>query len=495
MNNKYADDSLTLHTDFYQINMAETYWEDNIHNKRAVFEVFFRKLPFGNGYAVFAGLERIIDYLKNFTFTTTDLDYLREELGYKEDYLEYLEQVKFTGTVRSMIEGELVFANEPIIRIEAPLAEAQLIETAILNIVNYQTLIATKASRIKQVVGEERVMEFGTRRAQEMDAAIWGTRAAFIGGFEATSNVRAGKRFGIPVAGTHAHALVQTYRDEYTAFHKYARRHKDCVFLVDTYDTLRSGVPTAIKVAKELGNKINFQGIRLDSGDLAYLSKEARKMLDEAGFTDTKIIASNDLDENTIINLKAQGAKIDSWGIGTKLITAYDQPALGAVYKLVSIEDEQGNMVDTIKISGNPEKVTTPGLKKVYRIINTQNNKSEGDYIALENETPQEESRLKMFHPVHTFISKFVTNFKAKELHQDIFVEGNVVYETPTLEEIQIFAKENLEVLWDEYKRTMHPEEYPVDLSQACWDNKMKNIQDVQTKVMSLIEEGESHNG
>lgn len=495
MNNKYADDSLTLHTDLYQINMAETYWEDNIHNKKAVFEVFFRKLPFGNGYAVFAGLERIIDYLKNFRFTTSDIDYLREELGYGEDYLEYLEQVKFTGTVRSMVEGELVFANEPLIRIEAPLAEAQLIETAILNIVNYQTLIATKASRIKQVVGEERVMEFGTRRAQEMDAAIWGTRAAFIGGFEATSNVRAGKRFGIPVAGTHAHALVQTYRDEYTAFHKYAQRHKDCVFLVDTYDTLRSGVPTAIKVAKELGNKINFQGIRLDSGDLAYLSKEARKMLDEAGFTDTKIIASNDLDENTIINLKAQGAKIDSWGIGTKLITAYDQPALGAVYKLVSIEDEQGKMVDTIKISGNPEKVTTPGLKKVYRIMNTQNNKSEGDYIALDNEKPEEESRLKMFHPVHTFISKFVTNFKAKELHQDIFVEGNVVYETPPLKEIQIFAKENLEVLWDEYKRTMHPEEYPVDLSQACWDNKMKNIQDVQTKVLSLIEEGESHNG
>lgn len=495
MNNKYADDSLTLHTDLYQINMAETYWEDNIHNKRAVFEVFFRKLPFGNGYAVFAGLERIIDYLKNFKFTTSDIDYLREELGYREDYLEYLQQVKFTGTVRSMVEGELVFANEPIIRIEAPLAEAQLIETAMLNIVNYQTLIATKASRIKQVVGEERVMEFGTRRAQEMDAAIWGTRAAFIGGFEATSNVRAGKRFGIPVAGTHAHALVQTYRDEYTAFHKYAQRHKDCVFLVDTYDTLRSGVPTAIKVAKELGNKINFLGIRLDSGDLAYLSKEARRMLDEAGFTDTKIIASNDLDENTIINLKAQGAKIDSWGIGTKLITAYDQPALGAVYKLVSIEDEQGNMVDTIKISGNPEKVTTPGLKKVYRINNTQNNKSEGDYIALEDETPQEESRLKMFHPVHTFISKFVTNFKAKELHQDIVVEGNVVYETPTLKEIQTFAKENLEVLWDEYKRTMHPEEYPVDLSQACWDNKMKNIQDVQTKVLSLIEEGESHNG
>ncbi len=489
MNTHYADDSLTLHTDLYQINMAETYWEDNIHNKKAVFEVFFRKLPFGNGYAVFAGLERIIDYLQNFKFTTSDIDYLRNELGYEDDYLDYLQQVKFTGTVRSMVEGELVFANEPILRIEAPLAEAQLIETAILNIVNYQTLVATKASRIKQVVGEQRAMEFGTRRAQEMDAAIWGTRAAFIGGFEATSNVRAGKLFGIPVAGTHAHALVQTYRDEYVAFHKYARRHKDCVFLVDTYDTLRSGVPTAIKVAKELGDKINFKGIRLDSGDLAYLSKEARKMLDEAGFTDTQIIASNDLDENTIINLKAQGAKIDSWGIGTKLITAYDQPALGAVYKLVSIENEHGKMVDTIKISGNPEKVTTPGMKKVYRIINTLNNKSEGDYIALDSETPQEESKLKMFHPVHTFISKFVTNFEAKELHQDIFVGGNLVYETPSLTEIQRYAKENLEVLWDEYKRTMYPEEYPVDLSQACWDNKMKNIQDVQTKVMALIGE------
>ena len=252
-------------------------------------------------------------------------------------------------------------------------------------------------------------MEFGTRRAQEMDAAIWGTRAAYIGGFEATSNVRAGKLFDIPISGTHAHSMIQAYQDEYVAFHKYAMTHKDCVFLVDTYDTLKSGVPNAIKVAKELGDKINFKGIRLDSGDLAFLSKKAREMLDKAGFKQAKIIASNDLDENTIMNLKAQGAKIDIWGIGTKLITAYDQPALGAVYKLVSIEDEHKNMVDTIKISGNPEKVSTPGLKRVYRIINKTNRKSEGDYIALDHENPQEEKRLKMFHPVHTFISKFVT--------------------------------------------------------------------------------------
>ena len=354
MNQKYADDSFTLHTDLYQINMVETYWEDGIHNRKAVFEVFFRKLPFGNGYAVFAGLERVIQFLQQFRFSESDIDYLRSELGYRDDFLDYLQTVRFTGTLRSMREGEIVFSNEPILRIEAPLAEAQLVETAILNIINFQTLIATKASRIKHILGDEPAMEFGSRRAHEMDAALWGARAAYIGGFDATSNVRAGKLFGIPVVGTHAHAMVQAYQDEYTAFHKYARRHKDCVFLVDTYDTLKSGVPNAIRVAKELGDQINFIGIRIDSGDLAYLSKEARKMLDEAGFTQAKIFASSDLDEETILNLKSQGAKIDVWGIGTKLITAYDQPALGAVYKLVAIEDENGNMVDTIKISGNP---------------------------------------------------------------------------------------------------------------------------------------------
>lgn len=483
--NNYMDDSYALHTDLYQINMAEAYWEDNIHNKNAVFELYFRKLPFGNGYAIFAGLERIIDYLQSFHFSDSDLEYLKE-IGFQEDYLDYLRTVRFTGNVRAMKEGEVVFGNEAILRIEAPLVEAQLIETALLNIVNYQTLIATKASRIKQVVGDQPASEFGTRRAHEFDAALWGTRAAYIGGFSSTSNVRAGKKFGIPVSGTHAHSFVQAYQDEYTAFHKYAKRHKDCVFLVDTYDTLRSGVPTAIKVAKELGDSINFIGIRLDSGDLAYLSKRARQMLDEAGFTDAKIIASNNLDEYTIMNLNAQGAKIDAWGIGTKAITAFDQPALGAVYKLVSIEGEDGEMKDTIKISSSPEKVTTPGIKKVYRIINNLTEKAEGDYIALSFEEPQKEEKLHMFHPVHTYIGSFVTNFTAKDLHADIFTNGKLVYELPTLQDIQSYAKEQLNLLWEEYQRSLNPAEYPVDLSQACWDNKMKNIEEAKHKIKNL---------
>lgn len=486
MRSNYADDSLALHTDLYQINMAESYWADGIHNKKAVFELYFRKLPFGNGYAIFAGLERMLDYLRDFHFSESDITYLREEVGYKEDFIEYLKNIRFTGDMYSMVEGELVFANEPIVRIEAPLVEAQLIETALLNIVNYQTLIATKASRIKQITKNEVAMEFGTRRAQEMDAAIWGTRAAFIGGFASTSNVRAGKLFKIPVSGTHAHALVQAYKNDYDAFHAYAKRHRDCVFLVDTYNTLKSGVPTAIKVAKELGDKINFIGIRLDSGDIAFLSKEARRMLDAAGFQDAKIIVSNDLDEYTILNLKSQGAKVDVWGIGTKLITAYDQPALGAVYKMVAIENSEGQLEDTIKISANAEKVSTPGLKNVYRIIDKKNGKAEGDYITMQEENPQAEERIKMFHPIHTFVSKFVTNFEAKNLHQHVIKNGVINYQNPTLVEMRDYAAENLELLWDEYKRAMNPEEYPVDLSQKCWDNKMRNIEEVHNMVKRM---------
>lgn len=475
----YQDDGFMLHTDLYQINMAETYWRDGIHNRNAVFDLYFRRLPFGNGYGVFAGLERVISLVNQFGFTDSDIDYLRE-LGYEEDYLAFLKEMTFTGTIRSMQEGEAVFGNEPIMRIEAPLAQAQLLETLLLNVINYQTLIATKASRMMQVVGSGTALEFGTRRAHETEAAIWGARAAYLTGFAGTSNVRAGKLFGIPVSGTHAHAMVQAYQDEYVAFKKYAETHKDCVFLVDTYDTLRSGVPNAIRVAKEFGDKINFIGIRLDSGDLAYLSKKARVMLDEAGFPDAQIIASNDLDEETIMSLNAQGAKITVWGIGTKLITAFDQPALGAVFKLVAIENEQGEMVDTIKISGNPEKVTTPGKKKVYRIINNANGKAEGDYIALEEENPQAEEKLKMFHPVHTYISKFVTDFTAVDLHEDIYVKGKMVYSKPSLADIRKRVEAGLTVLWDEYKRPINPEQYPVDLSPACWDHKMKKIEEMK---------------
>ncbi|MBE1556727.1 nicotinate phosphoribosyltransferase [Sporosarcina limicola] len=488
MSSNYVNDSLALHTDLYQINMAESYWADGIHNRKSVFELFFRRLPFGNGYAVFAGLERVLDFLRDFHFSESDLAYLRDELGYKEDFIAYLKDIRFTGTVHSMVEGELVFANEPIIRVEAPLAEAQLIETALLNIVNYQTLIATKASRIKQVVKDEVVMEFGSRRAHEIDAAVWGARATFIGGIEATSNVLAGKRFNIPVAGTHGHSMVQAYKNEYEAFHSYAQRHKDCIFLVDTYNTLKIGIPTAIQVAKDLGDQINFRGVRLDSGDIAFLSKEARKMLDEAGFKDAQVVVSNDLDEYTILNLKAQGAKVDVWGIGTKLITAYDQPALGAVYKIVSIENTTGEMEDTIKISSTTEKVTTPGRKKLYRIIDRENGKAEGDYITMYDENPASEKRIKMFHPVHTFVSKFVTNFEAKDLHVKVVEQGKIIYDNPTLLQMRDYAKESLGLLWDEYKRSLNPEEYPVDLSQKCWDNKMRNIREVQEMVEEFID-------
>lgn len=491
MHYKYPDDSLTLHTDLYQINMVETYWRDGIHNRTAIFDLYFRKLPFKNGYAVFAGLQHIVQFIEAFGFSESDIAYLREELNYKEDYLAYLSDLKFTGTIRSMIEGELVFANEPILRVEAPLAQAQLIETALLNIVNYQTLIATKASRIKQVLGNDIAMEFGTRRAHELSAGIWGARSAIIGGFSATSNVRAGKLFGVQVSGTHAHAMVQTYPNEYEAFCAYARTHRDCVFLVDTYDTLRSGVPNAIRVANEFGDQIQFKGIRLDSGDLAYLSKEARKLLDAAGYTDAKIVASSDLDEYTIMNLKAQGACIDIWGIGTKLITAFDQAALGGVYKLVSIADEAGEMIDKIKISANPEKVTTPGMKQVYRIINNSNGRAEGDYITLDHEKLPK-SRLKMFHPIHTYMNKTVNNFTAKPLHRDIIENGKVVYELPQIEEIQSYADKSLKLLWNEYKRALNPAEYPVDLSQACWDNKRNLIETVQVNVTETF--GEENN-
>ena len=471
----FQDDSLTLHTDLYQINMMQVYFEQGIHDKNAVFEVYFRKEPFKNGYAVFAGLERIVRYLENLKFSESDLAYL-ETLGYDEPFLDYLRHLEMTLSVRSAREGDLVFANEPIVQIEGPLAQCQLVETAILNIVNFQTLVATKAARIRSVIDDEPLLEFGTRRAQEMDAAIWGTRAAVIGGANATSNVRAGKLFGIPVSGTHAHALVQAYGNDYEAFKAYAKTHKDCVFLVDTFDTLRSGVPTAIRVAKELGDSINFLGVRLDSGDLAYLSKKVRQQLDEAGFPDAKIYASNDLDENTILNLKMQKAKIDVWGVGTKLITAYDQTALGAVYKIVSIEDDKGQMVDRIKLSNNAEKVSTPGKKQVWRITSREKGKSEGDYITFADSDVTSLDEIEMFHPTYTYINKTVRDFDAVPLLVDIFDKGELVYSLPSLEDIQVYARKEFDKLWDEYKRVLNPQDYPVDLARDVWQHKMNLI-------------------
>lgn len=480
----YKDDSLTLHTDLYQINMMQVYFNKGIHNKKAVFEAYFRKVPFENGYAVFAGLERIVRYLENLNFSDSDLSYL-EELGYPEEFLDYLKNLKMELTVKSAKEGDLVFANEPLVQIEGPLAQCQLVETAILNIINYQTLVATKAARIRSVIEDEPLLEFGTRRAQEMDAAIWGTRAAIIGGANATSNVRAGKIFNIPVSGTHAHALVQTYGDDYQAFKAYAETHKDCVFLVDTYDTLRVGVPNAIRVAKEMGEKINFLGVRLDSGDLAYLSKKVRQQLDDAGFPNAKIYASNDLDENTILNLKMQKAKIDVWGVGTKLITAYDQPALGAVYKIVSIETDAGSMRDTIKLSNNAEKVSTPGKKQVWRITSRAKGKSEGDYITFADTDVTQLDEIDMFHPTYTYINKTVRDFDAVPLLVDIFDKGKLVYQLPSLQEIQEYGRKEFDQLWDEYKRVLNPQDYPVDLARDVWQNKMDLIDRIRKEALA----------
>ncbi len=484
---QFQNEDLTLHTDYYELNMMYTYWKKGLHNRRAVFEVYFRKLPFDNGFAVFAGLEHVVNYLKNLSFSDSDIDYLREYGEYDEEFLRWLKDMQFSCTVRSALEGDLVFNEEPIFQVEGPLAQCQLIETAVLNMVNFQTLIATKAARIKTVCGDDPVMEFGSRRAQEVDAAIWGTRAAYIAGFDATSNVLAGKLFGIPISGTHAHALVQTYRNEYDAFKAYATTHKNCVFLVDTYDTLKSGVPSAIKVAREMGNKINFLGVRIDSGDMAYISKRVRKQLDEAGFPNAKIYASNDLDEKTVLNLKMQDAKIDVWGIGTKVITAFDQPALGAVYKLVSIEDSKGNMMDTLKLSSNAAKISTPGKKQVWRITNNEkNDKSEGDYVTFWNEDPREHNSLYMFHPQYTYINKTVEDFQAKPLLHDIFVNGKLVYDLPNVKEIKDYCAANLDSLWDEYKRILNPQIYPVDLSSKLYSHKMKYIEKIRNDVNNI---------
>lgn len=479
--NMYSDDSLVLHTDAYQINMIYTYWKQGIDQKPVVFEAYFRKMPFNNGYVIFSGLERIVKILNQLKFTDDDIDYLQSLDLYDTEFLTYLKNWHLTATIRSAYEGEVMFNNEPLLQVEGPLVDAQLLETLLLNIINFQTLVATKAARIASVTNGDPLLEFGTRRAQELDAALWGTRAAFIGGFDATSNVRAGKLFNIPISGTHAHALVQAYHNDYDAFHAYAATHKNVVFLVDTFDTLKSGVPNAIKVAREFGDKINFQGVRIDSGDMAYLSKKVRIMLDEAGFTNAKIYASNDLDENTILNLKIQGAKIDVWGIGTKLITAYDQPALGAVYKMVSIDGD-----DTIKLSNNVEKISTPGKKQVWRITDSKDGKSEGDYLTFDDENPSQLETLHMFDPNHPVISKNIKNFDAQPMLHDIFVEGDLIYDLPDITTIKSYAKHSLNDLWDEYKRILNPETYPVDLSQKLYDAKMNLIHDIRNNIQEM---------
>lgn len=472
---------MALHTDKYQLNMIYGHWINGSHLNKAVFEAYFRKLPFGNGYAVFAGLERIVRYISDLRFTEADLEYLaRQEENYKPEFLEMLRQFRFTGDLHSMKEGALVFPNEPLIRVESTLMEAQLVETALLNFMNYQTLIATKASRIKQVAQGDGLLEFGTRRAQEADAAVWGTRAAYISGFDGTSNMLAGEMFGIPAKGTHAHSWIQSFDSELEAFEVYANALPDQVtLLVDTYDTLKSGVKNAIVVGKMLEAKgKRMVGIRLDSGDLAYLSIQARQMLDEAGLTYVHIVASNDLDENTIFNLKAQGSQIDVWGVGTQLITAADQPALGGVYKLVERE-RNGKMEPTIKISGNPEKVTTPGKKDVLRIIDRHTQRAVADFICFPHEEqPRKGEKLRLFNPLHPYLKKTVEHYDVLNMLEPVFVQGKQVYDLPTLDEIREYHKGQVMMFWPQYLRKLNPEIYRINLSTEVWDVKQKLIQE-----------------
>ena len=473
--------NLTMMTDLYQLTMMYGYYKCGMRDNLATFDMFYRSKDESTHYAIMAGIEQLMDYIENLHFDDEDIAYLRGMGIFDEDFLTELKGFSFHGDIQAVPEGTIVFSHEPLIRVTAPIFEAQLIETALLNIINHQTLIATKASRVVQAAEGGTIMEFGLRRAQGPDAGIYGARAAIIGGCAGTSNVLTGQMYNMPAMGTHAHSWVMSFPTELEAFRKYAELFPtSCLLLVDTYDTLRSGVPNAITVFNELREKgFEPKGIRLDSGDLAYLSREARKMLDDAGFPNAIICASGDLDENLIRDLKLQGAAIDTWGVGTKLITSEDCPSLGGVYKL-SAEYVDGRVVPKIKISENTVKITNPGVKKLYRIYDKANGKAIADLIALEHETYDESQPLTIYDPVNTWKSMTLTNYTMKELQVPLFKNGKRVYESPSLMDIQKHCKEDLDTFWDQYKRLLNPQRYKVDLSDSLWMLKNSMIQQLR---------------
>lgn len=469
--------NLTLLTDLYELTMMQGYYEKG-QNENVIFDVFFRQNPCNNGYSVCAGLDQVIDYIKNLHFTYDDVDYLRGLGIFKEDFLHYLSGFHFSGDIYAIPEGTVVFPKEPLLKVVAPIMEAQLVETAILNIINHQSLIATKTSRIVFAANGDGIMEFGLRRAQGPDAGLYGARAAMIGGCVGTSNVLAGQMFDVPVMGTHAHSWIMSFPDEYTAFKTYAEMYPDnCTLLVDTYDTLKSGVPNAIRVFQEFkdaGKPLIKYGIRLDSGDLAYLSKGARKMLDEAGFPEATICASNDLDEFLLHDLKMQGAAIDSWGVGTNLITSKDCPSFGGVYKLAAIQNEEGEFVPKIKISENTEKITNPGNKTIYRIYEKASGKIKADLICFADEVIDPKQDLLLFDPMDTWKKTKLAGgtYTVREILLPIFKNGECLYKSPTLKEIAAYCREEKDTLWDETKRLFYPHRVYVDLSQKLYDVK-----------------------
>ena len=481
--------NLTLLTDLYELTMMQGYFLQN-SDEIVIFDAFYRKNPSGSGYAIACGLEQVIDYIKNLHFGPEEIDYLRTTGLFKEEFLDYLAHFHFSGDIYAIPEGSVVFPKEPLVKVVAPIMEAQLIETAILNIINHQSLIATKASRVVYAAKGDGVMEFGLRRAQGPDAGIYGARAAVIGGCIGTSNVLTGQLFQVPVLGTHAHSWIMSFPDELTAFRTYARLYPTaCTLLVDTYDTLRSGVPHAIQVFQEMrreGVPLTRYGIRLDSGDLAYLSKEARRMLDEAGFTDAVIAASSDLDETLINSLKNQGAQIHSWGVGTNLITSSDCPSFGGVYKLAAVMDSKtGAFIPKIKLSENTEKVTNPGNKTVYRIYGKETGKMIADLIALEHEEYDSSKPLLLFDPVDTWKKTYLKpgSYTIRKLPVQVFKGGVCVYDSPAVMEIQAYCRRELDTLWEEAKRLTNPHRAHIDLSNELFQMK-KQLLDTMSAHM-----------
>lgn len=471
--------NLTMLTDFYQLTMMNGYFKSNIHEDILVFDMFFRKNPSGGGYTIIAGIEQVIDYIENLHFSEKDIDYLRSLNMFEEDFLNYLKDFKFTGEIYAVREGTILFPNEPIVRVKAPAIQSQLIETAILNMVNFQSLIATKASRVCCSANGDPVMEFGLRRAQGPDAGLYGARAAIIGGCVGTSNVLAGQKFDVNILGTHAHSWVQKFPTEIEAFRAYANAYPDkTMLLIDTYNTLESGLPNAIKVFDELRAKgYEALGVRIDSGDLEYISKEVRKMLDESGYPNVKITASNDLDEYAITTLKSQGARIDIWGVGTKLITSSDSPSLGGVYKL-SAATEKNELIPKIKLSEDPQKINNPGYKKIVRIYNKTTHKAEADLIMLENEIIDEKKPLKVFHPVYTWKTKNFYNYYTRDLLEPLFIDGKLQAKRYSVKEITEYTLTEKDSFWSQYLRITAPERYKVDLSEDLWNLKNKLIEE-----------------
>ena len=471
--------NLTMLVDFYELTMAHGYFESGMENQIAYFDMFFRRVPDEGGFAIMAGLEQLIEYFKNLKFTDEDIEYLRSKELFSENFLNYLKNFKFACDIYAIPEGTPIFPNEPILTVRGPIIQAQFIETMILLSINHQSLIATKSNRIVRAAQGRPVLELGARRAQGADGAILGARAAYIGGCKGTACTLSDRDFNVPALGTMAHSWVQTFDSEYEAFKRYAELYpENCTLLVDTYNTLKQGVPNAIKVFKEVLIPNGYQpgAIRIDSGDAAYLSKKARKLLDDAGLTETKIVISNSLDEYIIKDLLIQNAPIDSFGVGERLITSKTEPVFGGVYKIVAVEKD-GQMIPKIKISNNIEKITNPGAKQVFRLYDRDTNKAIADVISLAHETIDDTKPYTIFDPEHTWKRKEITNFIVRPLLTPIFLNGEPVYESPSLEEIVAYSKEQIDTLWEEVLRFEKPHRYYVDLSKELWTLKTELLE------------------